>query len=308
MENKNSKTTNIKLPQSAIDFLEQLHTDNKAKTTIAGYESDLRVFFTFLKDHKNKKEITNKTLKSLKLYDLNKFINYSKNRLENSECARARKIACLRSYWKYLRKENIVATNIAEDLDSPKIGKKIPIAFTDEQVEKIYNALNRKDMFYYRNKCIVTILLNTGVRVSELANIKLNDIQENKLLVLRKGNKEDSVYLNKKCLESIKEYMENRIVEGVNEEYKNVLFISNFKRGIDKNSVEVMMKKLYKIAGLTDKKYVTHTTRHTVGTNVYRKTKDILMVATVLGHENINASRIYITMDEDRMKNIMEDL
>jgi len=304
MEKKN----NIKLPLSAMDFLEQLNTDNKAKTTISGYESDLRVFFTFLKDYKNKKEISNKTLKSLQTYDLNKFINYSKNKLENSEYARARKVACLRSYWKYLRKENIVATNIAEDLDSPKIGKKIPIAFTDEQVEKIYDALNREDMFYYRNKCIVTILLNTGIRVSELAHIKLNDIQENKLLILRKGNKEDSVYLNKKCLEAIKEYMENRIVEGVDEEYKNVLFISNFRRGIDKSSVQVMMKKLYKIARLTDKKYVTHTTRHTVGTNVYRKTKDILMVAEVLGHENINTSRVYITMDEERMKNVMEDL
>jgi site-specific recombinase XerD len=297
------------LPQSAVNFLEQLHTNNKAKTTINGYESDLRVFVEFLKDYKKKKEITDRTIKVLKLDDLNKFINYTKTKTKkNSECARARKVACLRSYYKYLKKIGFVDSNIAEDLDSPKIGKKIPIAFTDQQVEKIYNALSHGDLYYHRNKCIVTLLFNTGVRVSELINIKLNDIQDNKLFVLRKGNKEDCIYLNKKCLEVIKEYMEYRIVDDVDEENQKYLFISKMKRKMDKSSVELIMKNLYKRAGLTDKKYVTHTTRHTVGTNVYRKTKDILSVANVLGHENVNTSRIYITIDEERMKDIMEDL
>lgn len=296
------------LPQSAIDFLEQLHTNNKAKTTIKGYSSDLGTFFTFLKDYKKKEEITNRMIKALKLDDLNKFINYSKNKLGNKEYARARKVACLKSYFKYLKKEKFININIAEDLDTPKIGKKIPIAFTDEQVEKIYNALDREDLLYFRNKCIVTLLFNTGVRVSELVNIKLNDIQNNKLLVLRKGNKEDCIFLNKKSIEAIKEYMEYRIVDDIQEEHRQFLFISNFKKCISKGSVENIMKKLYKKAGLIDKKYVTHTTRHTVGTNVYKKTKDILAVAEVLGHENVNTSRIYITMDEERMMNIMEDL
>ena len=152
------------------------------------------------------------------------------------------------------------------------------------------------------------MLFKTGIRVSELVNIKLNNIQDNKLLVVRKGNKEDCVYLNKQCLESIKEYMNNRVVDNVSEEERKYLFISRVKRGISKRAVEDIMKGLYKTAGLTDKKYVTHTSRHTVGTNVYKKTKDILMVAKVLGHDSVNTSKIYITMDEDDVKNIMEDL
>jgi site-specific recombinase XerD len=102
--------------------------------------------------------------------------------------------------------------------------------------------------------------------------------------------------------------MDNRVVDNVSEEERKYLFISRVKRGISKRAVEDIMKGLYKTAGLTDKKYVTHTSRHTVGTNVYKKTKDILMVAEVLGHENINTSRIYVTVDEESIKNVMEDL
>jgi len=298
-----------KLPESAEEFLDDLHTQNKSINTIDGYRSDLGVFFTFLKEYKNKKDINNKTLKLLKLIDLNKFITYTKNKeKKNSECGRARKVACLRSYFKFLCKSGIIDINIAEGLESPKIGKKVPIAFTEEQVEKIYNALDKNRCNYYRDKCIVTLLLNTGMRVSELVNIKLNDIQGNELLILRKGNKEQYIYLNKKCLDAIGEYMENRIIDGVPEEDKKYLFITRIKQRITKPSVEQMMKELYKKAGLKDKRYVTHTTRHTVGTNIYKNTKDILMVAEVLGHENLNASRIYITMDKERVKKVMENI
>ena len=297
------------LPESAIAFLEHLHTNNKSPNTIVGYESDLNIFFNFLKEYLNKRKIINVTLKSLKLDDLNKFINYTKTKeKKNSEYGRARKVATLKSYFKYLCICGILDRNIAEGLETPKIGRKIPIAFTDAQVEKIFNALDKKDSNYYRDKCIVTLLFKTGIRVSELVNIKLNNIQDNKLLVVRKGNKEDCVYLNKQCLESIKEYMNNRVVDNVSEEERKYLFISRVKRGISKRAVEDIMKGLYKTAGLTDKKYVTHTSRHTVGTNVYKKTKDILMVAKVLGHDSVNTSKIYITMDEDDVKNIMEDL
>lgn len=297
------------LPESAMNFLDYLHTNNKSPNTIVGYESDLNIFFNFLKEYLNKNKITNIVLKSLKLDDLNKFINYTKNKeKKNSEYGRARKVATLKSYFRYLCICGILDRNIAEGLETPKIGRKIPIAFTETQVEKIFNVLDKKDSNYYRDKCIVTLLFKTGVRVSELVNIKLNNIQGNKLLVVRKGNKEDCVYLNKQCLESIKEYMENRVVDNVSEEERKYLFISRVKKGISKRAVEDIMKGLYKTAGLTDKKYVTHTTRHTVGTNVYKKTKDILMVAKVLGHENINTSKIYVTMDEESIKNVMEDL
>lgn len=273
------------LPESAMGFLDYLHTNNKSPNTIIGYESDLHVFFIFLKRHLNENIITNEIMNKVTLDDLNKFISYTKTKQKkNSEYGRARKVASLKSFFKYLYKSNIINKNVADGLDMPKIGKKIPIAFNDKQVEKIYNALDEYDLNYFRDKCIVTLLFKTGIRVSELTNIKLNDMQGNKLLVVRKGNKEDSVYLNKQCLETINEYMENRIEDGLSEEDKKYLFITRIKQRISKRSVENMMKGLYKKAGLTDKKYVTHTARHTVGTNVYKKTKDILMVAEVLGH------------------------
>ena len=297
------------LPESAVEFLEYLHTNNKSPDTIVGYESDLNVFCNFLKEYKNKRKITNVIIKSLTLDDLNKFINYTKTKeKKNSEYGRARKVATLKSYFKHLCICGVLDRNTAEGLETPKIGKKIPIAFTDEQVEKIFNALDCEDLNYYRDKCITTLLFKTGIRVSELVNIKLNDIQGNKLLVTRKGNKEDCVYLNRQCLEALHEYMKNRVTDGLSEEDKKYLFITRIKQRISKRAVENMMKELYKKAGLTDKKYVTHTSRHTVGTNVYKKTKDILMVAEVLGHSNINTSRIYITMDEDSIKSVMEDL
>ena len=91
------------LPESAMNFLDYLHTNNKSPNTIVGYESDLNIFFNFLKEYLNKRKIINVTLKSLKLDDLNKFINYTKTKeKKNSEYGRARKVATLKSYFKYL--------------------------------------------------------------------------------------------------------------------------------------------------------------------------------------------------------------
>lgn len=318
----NNKNKN--LPESVVNFLNYLHTIKESSSeTVYGYEKDLSMFFRYMLCYKRKGEIYlskmeninisrlgKNFIQSIKLSDLYAFMEYLQTKEKpNGTSARARKVGAIKSYFKYLHsKEKIIDSNIAQDLESPKQGKREAIAFTGEQVDNIYKALDKNDMYYFRNKCILTMLLNTGIRLSELQNIKINDIYKNKLTIIGKGNKERVVFLNQKCLDSINEYMENRKTNGVDELEKEYLFLSNVKRHLSKSAIEIMMKQLYEKAGCTDKKYVTHTTRHTVGTNIYKKTKDVLMVATVLGHENMNTSRIYITMDNEDIKNVMDSL
>lgn len=318
------KVNNKNLPESVTNFLNYLHTIKESSNeTIYGYEKDLSMFFRYMLCYKKKGEIDlskmdninisrlgKNFIQSIKLSDLYAFMEYLQTKEKpNGASARSRKVATLKSYFKYLySKEKIIDSNIAQNLESPKQGKREAISFTKEQVDNIYKALDKNDMYYFRNKCILTMLLNTGMRLSEVQNIKINDIFRNKLIINGKGNKERTVILNQKCLDSISEYMENRKTDGVDELEKEYLFLSNVKRHLSKGAIEIMMKQLYEKAGCTDKKYVTHTTRHTVGTNIYKKTKDILMVATVLGHENLNTSRIYITMDDEDIKNIMDNL
>ena len=136
MENK------FNLPESAVKFLDYLHTNNKSPNTIVGYESDLHVFYEFLKEYKKAKKITNKIIQSLILDDLNNFLSYTKTKQKkNSECARARKVSTLKSYFSYMYENNIIKEDIAKGLKKITIGKKIPIAFNDEQVEKIFSSL-----------------------------------------------------------------------------------------------------------------------------------------------------------------------
>lgn len=301
---------NVELHESAINFLEYLHTiKNKSDGTIIAYGGTLREFFEYILKVKNERKATGKLLKSLKLNDLNKYIIYTEKELDNKPATRARKVACLQSYFKYLYKqEKLISENIAEDLQSPKIPDKEVVYLNKEQSKKLLNSLLKNDKFYKRDYCILTMFLNTGLRVSELCELKLNMIKSDKLTIIGKGQKMRELFLNDDCLKAINEYLEVRDETGVSEEDKQFLFLSRQKNKMAKITIQKMVKRCLKDAGFGDE-FHTHSLRASFCTNVYNNgAVGIQTVSNLMGHSDISVTSKYLGTSDKEKKEAVKNI
>lgn len=310
------KETNS-LPQSLIEFLDYLDViKGKSPNTIAAYKADLIMFFRFIKIYKNLNDedcefeeipiddIGNKVIRSIKLSDLYAFLSFTEKYRNNGSYARARKVATLKSFFKYLcGKSKIIDENPATELESPKINKRNPIYLTLSESKTLLRSLDEKNKNYKRDYCILTLFLNCGLRVSELCGIDITKIKEDTLTIIGKGNKERTVYLNKACLNAISDYLTVRDGSKLLKEEENSLFISNKNRQISVRSVERLVKKHTREAGLTKNKYTPHKLRHTAATLMYKHGNvDIRSLQQILGHENISTTQIYTHVDNETLR------
>ena len=298
------------LHESAIEFLNYLHTmKNASDETIKSYNSDLKVFFKFIKQYKKSSCISTRLIKSLKISDLYAFITYTEKELNNVAITRARKIACLKSYFHYLyKKAKLINEDIAEELESPKLEQKKPITLNIEQSKKLLNSIDNNDSNHLRDNCILTIFLNCGLRLSELCNIKLNSIKDDKIIIFGKGSKERVCYLNTDCLKAISKYLEVRETTNVIESEKDYLFLSRLKRRMSKKAVEDVVKKYLDKADLKDQKYTTHKLRGSFCTNAYRQGAGIKELMVLMGHTNIGTTERYIDYNEETLRNAVKNI
>jgi integrase/recombinase XerD len=186
-------------------------------------------------------------------------------------------------------------------LESPKINKRNPIYLTLDESKALLNSIDGKSRL--RDYCMITIFLNCGLRLSELCSIDISKIKGDTLTVIGKGNKERTVYLNKACLKSIENYLNerksisNKIVD------QDALFISKNYRRINKRSVELIVKKYTNAAGLVNSKYSPHKLRHTAATLMYKYGNvDIRSLQSILGHESVSTTQIYTHVDDERLR------
>ena len=306
------------LPQCVTDFLNYLETIKaKSPNTIKGYKVDLTMFFRFLKLYKGIhkddtmefeeipiNDIDNDFLRKIKLTDLYAFMSFLEKYRENSAYARARKVAALRSFFKYLQvKAKILDENLALELEKPKIDKRNPAYLTLEESKKLLRAIDGPNKA--RDYCAITLFLNCGLRISELCSINISKIKDDTLTVIGKGNKERTVYLNKACMEAINSYLNvrNEYLDKIPLEHKDILFLNKDKKGISTRSIEVMVKKYIGKAGLDTDKYTPHKLRHTAATLMYKHGNvDIRSLQQILGHENISTTQIYTHVDNERLR------
>lgn len=313
---------NNKLPESLVDFLNYLETiRSTSKNTIEGYKIDLTIFFRFILIYKGKVDsnsiefediditvIDNDFLKNIKLRDLYAFLSFTEKYRDNSSYARARKVATLKSFFKYLYgKAKIISENPALELESPKINKRHPVYLTLNQSIHLLESLDKKDKNYSRDYCILTFFLNCGMRLSELCSIQIDKIRDDTLTIIGKGNKERTVYLNDACLKSLGNYMKVRDDSKAIPENKRFLFLSSRNVPINKRTVEIMIKKHITNAGLTDDKYTPHKLRHTAATLMYKYGNvDIRSLQSILGHTNISTTQIYTHVDDDSLRDAVK--
>ena len=306
------------LPQLVMDFLNYLETiKGKSPNTINGYKIDLQLFFKFMKVYKdnindlsleleeiNISDIDEKFINTIKLTDIYAFLSFVEKERNNSTYARARKVATLKSFYKFLYgKAKVIIDNPTLELESPKISKRHPVYLTLEQSLQLLSSLDKSNLNYYRDYCILTLFLNCGLRLSELCSIEINKIKNDTLTIVGKGNKERTIYLNDACIKSINDYLNKRDNSKVPEENKKYLFLSIRNKPINKRTVELLVKKHINNAQILDNNYTPHKLRHTAATLMYKHGNvDIRSLQNILGHENISTTQIYTHIDDDKLR------
>lgn len=296
-----------------ITYMEAIR--GKSKNTVQEYYFDLRTFLRYMKVlHMNASlnefdsiaiyDIDIEFIKTITLHDLYEFLSYTSSERLNNANSRARKVAALRSFFKYLHsKEKLIPDNPARDLDSPKIPKSLPKYLTLSESRDLLKHIDGNDKL--RDYAIITLFLNCGMRLSELAGINLRDIKDNKLTVIGKGNKERVIYLNQACVKAVDNYIKNeRPVEGIKIPHGNALFISRNKQRISVKTIQHLVKKHLKAAGLDDTKYSVHKLRHTAATLMYQHGHvDVRVLQEILGHTNLATTQIYTHLDSQQLRN-----
>ncbi|NOW91379.1 site-specific recombinase XerD [Clostridium beijerinckii] len=313
---------NNNLPESLVDFLNYLETIKSTSiNTIDGYRIDLTIFFRFMMIYKGKVNsdsvefedidisvIDDEFLRGIKLRDLYAFLSFTEKYRDNSSYARARKVATLKSFFKFLfGKAKVITENPALELESPKINKRHPVYLTLNQSIHLLESLNKNDKNYSRDYCILMFFLNCGMRLSELCSIQIDKIRDDTLTIIGKGNKERTVYLNDACLKALANYLNVRDDSKALLDNKKFLFLSSRNGPINKRTVEIMIKKHITNAGLTDDKYTPHKLRHTAATLMYKYGNvDIRSLQSILGHTNISTTQIYTHVDDDSLRDAVK--
>lgn len=305
------------MPNIIRNYLIYMKTiKNRSKATVKEYYYDLRNIFRFIKrdryniktDNLQEIDITDidiKFLRDLDITDFYNYLNYIADDLNAKPVSRARKVATIKSFFNYLcNKEKLLAVNPAVNLESPKLGKRMPKYLNLDEALSLLHSIDGKHKT--RDYAIITLFLNCGLRLSELVNINLTHIRGDILTVIGKGNKERSIYLNDACMSAISAYLKDRPADNVID--KDALFLSSRYKRIGKRTVEVIVKKYIIQAGLDPNKYSPHKLRHTAATLMHKHGNvDIRALQQVLGHESISTTEIYTHVDSDEVRNALEN-
>ncbi|MER2080877.1 MAG: tyrosine recombinase XerC [Ruminococcus sp.] len=289
----------------------------KSLKTVDEYFIDLRTFFRFFKQHRRLvgdetnfdaitiDDISLQQLESIRLEDAYEYMNWLQRERGNQAASRARKVSSLRGFFKYVtNKKHYLSVNPVEELETPKKKKALPKYLTLEQSIELLRAVEGEHK--ERDYAILTLFLNCGLRVSEMAGLNYTDIRnDNTVRVLGKGNKERIVYLNSACVAAIRDYMRVRPVDGVKD--KNALFISRNHRRMSVKTIQAMVYKYLEKIGLSAQGYSCHKLRHTAATLMYQHGGvDVRVLKEVLGHENLATTEIYTHLSSEQLKNAAE--
>ena len=293
-----------------------------SKRTVDEYFLDLRNFFRYLKqvrdpllkdlplDQINIMDVDLDFVASVTLTDIYAYLTYlSRDRAQHhnssnsdyglSASSRARKLATIRSFYNYLtNKKHLLRENPVKDIDSPKLLKTLPKYLTLDQSTELLDAVDGKNQ--ERDYCILTLFLNCGLRISELIGLNLNDINEDTLRVLGKGNKVRILYLNDACQDALNTYLAVR--RPITGRDANALFLSSRNERVSRSTVHAMVKKRLTAAGIDSSEYSSHKLRHTAATLMLQNGVDVRAVQEVLGHDHLNTTEIYTHVDNEGLR------
>ena len=314
------------LPRFCGDFFRGIEPRTSSRTRIA-YAYDLRVFFDFLVKENpvisklHIQDITLEHLDSLRVVDIEEYMEYLKYRFNdknqevtNKERGIMRKISSLKSFYNYYYRNERLQTNPAALVQLPKLHEKDIIRLDIDEVALLLDevesgeALTEKQKAYHaktkvRDLALLTLMLGTGIRVSECVGLDKDDIdlKNGGIRIHRKGGKEVTVYFGSEIEDALLDYLEERSFVIPEDGHEKALFLSLQKKRIAVRSVENLVKKYSKLVTPL-KKITPHKLRSTYGTSLYKETGDIYLVADVLGHSDVNTTKKHYAALEDERR------
>lgn len=299
------------------DFLVYMQTiKGKSPKTVDEYYLDLRTFFRFIKKRRGLvaadvdfekipiADVDLATASSVTLTDVYEYLLYITRERHNGPAARSRKVSSLRSFYHYYcDKTGQIAENPVRNLETPKKKRSLPKYLTLEESMQFLRSIDGP--YAVRDYCIMTLFLNCGLRLSELVGINLADFHDNALIVTGKGNKQRTVYLNEACREAVEAYRAQRPTEGVKD--REAFFLSRRMTRISPKTVQYIVKKDLRAAGLADRGFSTHKLRHTAATLMYQHGGvDVRALQELLGHENLSTTEIYTHISSRQVEKAVE--
>lgn len=315
------------LPAFASAFFRGIEPTTAPRTRIA-YAVDLKVFFEYIQNsnpmYQNKeiREYELSLLTKLQASDIEEFLDYLKyyinpegKEITNSEAGLKRKLSSLRAFYNYYHTHQMINENPTLQVRMPKIREKNIIRMDPNEVAEFLdtvesgNKLTKNQLLFHekskvRDLAITTLLLGTGIRVSECVGIDIRDVDFNndRINIVRKGGYESFVYFGEEVREALLSYLEERNQQHPATGHENALFLSSRMQRISVRTVELLVKK-YAKASVVTKKITPHKLRSTYGTELYKETGDIYLVADVLGHKDVNTTKKhYAALEEERRR------
>lgn len=281
-----------------LSFLEEIAYEKKySELTVNGYSKDLDLFLEYLNENNIKK------YNEIEYSDIRLYINYLYDLKYNNKTI-SRHISCLRSFFKFLKSKNIIKENPMILISNPKLDKKLPKYLNYSEVDKVLNAFPKNNYIGIRNSLILELLYSSGIRVSELINIKISNISltEKSIKISGKGKKERIVYFGSICLELLKLYLKESYPK-LNVNNLEYLILSKTGKRINDRQIRFIVDEASTIAGIK-MKISPHVLRHTFATHMLNDGADLRSVQELLGHENLSTTQVYTHLTNEKIRNV----
>lgn len=288
------------------DFLEHISVErNLGRRTVVEYEADLKLFFEFFEPHLQ----DGLTLAGMDERTIREFLSYLRRQRDYTPQGLNRKIACLKSYFRFLEKEGYVDSTPMNDVKSARGGRLLPKVLTEDEVGVILNRTVERmaekpgEWGPVRDRAILELFYATGMRLAELVGLDVSDLDLDKrsLRVTGKGNKQRFVFMNEPAVKAVRAYLACRPKVRT-----DALFLNRFHDRLSRRAVELMFEKVKDEAGL-QKAASPHTLRHSFATHMLEGGSDLVTIKELLGHSNLSTTQVYTNISRPRMREVYDE-
>lgn len=304
----------------------QYSIKGNSEKTVCEYLLDIRTFFRFLKAKDASLDCTREDFLKISISDVTlddvravtesdviEFLKFSGYERENNTTTRTRKLSSLRSFFKYMHgRKHLIDTNPAAEVDPPKKSKTLPKYLSFEEAVILLETVKNDTASptVKRDYAIITLFLNTGMRLSELVGLNIESFNRDltEVKVKGKGNKERLIFVNDAARDAIKEHLKTRLDPRYVRTGDHAMFLSRLEKRISNKTVQWVIYKYLNLAGLAQKKLSVHKLRHTAATLMYQSGKvDIRVLKDILGHEQLNTTQIYTHLINDDIQSAINN-